>query len=178
MQCINKLYLSDIETGPRLDLVFANIAGKQCPDSKVHGANMGPTWVLSAPDGPHVGPMNLAIIAEWYRCTRVALGFPVSCEASCTPVTAASWHLNGLTRHGLSLVVSMPGRKQWPRAPQLQVVQAVGKDSMSTTPPGLVTPLWTPCGYTLQFIRPYQTWNYKTIFDASYIFPSPKTVKT
>ena len=31
------------------------------PDSKVHGANMGPTWVLLAPDGPHVGPMNLAI---------------------------------------------------------------------------------------------------------------------
>ena len=31
------------------------------PDSKVHGANMGPTWVLSAPDGPHVGPKNLAI---------------------------------------------------------------------------------------------------------------------
>ena len=30
------------------------------PDSKVYGANMGPTWVLSAPDGPHVGPMNLA----------------------------------------------------------------------------------------------------------------------
>ena len=31
------------------------------PDSKVHGANMGPTWVLSAPDGPHVGPTNLGI---------------------------------------------------------------------------------------------------------------------
>ena len=31
------------------------------PDSKVHGANMGPTWVLSAPDGPHVGPMNFAL---------------------------------------------------------------------------------------------------------------------
>ena len=31
------------------------------PDSKVHVANMGPTWVLSAPDGPHVGHMNLAI---------------------------------------------------------------------------------------------------------------------
>ena len=31
------------------------------PDSKVHGDNMRPTWVLSAPDGPHVGPMNLAI---------------------------------------------------------------------------------------------------------------------
>ena len=31
------------------------------PDSGVHAAIMGPTWVLSAPDGPHVGPMNLAI---------------------------------------------------------------------------------------------------------------------
>ena len=36
------------------------------PDSKVHGANMGPTWVMSAPDGPHVSPMNLAIrVANW-----------------------------------------------------------------------------------------------------------------
>ena len=31
------------------------------PDSKVHGATMGPTWVLSTPYEPHVGPMNLAI---------------------------------------------------------------------------------------------------------------------
>ena len=31
------------------------------PEKKVHGANMGPTWVLSVPDGPHVGPMNVAI---------------------------------------------------------------------------------------------------------------------
>ena len=32
------------------------------PYSKmIHGANMGPTWVLSAPVGPHAGPMNLAI---------------------------------------------------------------------------------------------------------------------
>ena len=34
---------------------------RHLPDSKVHGTNMRPTWVLSAPDGPHVGPMNLAI---------------------------------------------------------------------------------------------------------------------
>ena len=31
------------------------------PDSRVHGANTGPTRVLSAPGGPHLGPMNLAI---------------------------------------------------------------------------------------------------------------------
>ena len=36
-------------------------------DSKIHGANMGPTWVLSAPDGPHVGPMNLAIREYTYN---------------------------------------------------------------------------------------------------------------
>ena len=30
-------------------------------DSKFRVANMGPTWVLTAPGGPHVGPMNLAI---------------------------------------------------------------------------------------------------------------------
>ena len=34
---------------------------RDIPDSKVYGANMGPTWALSAPDGPHVGPMKLAI---------------------------------------------------------------------------------------------------------------------
>ena len=38
--------------------------------SKVHRANIGPTWVLSAPDGHHVGPVDLAIrgifeIKQW-----------------------------------------------------------------------------------------------------------------
>ena len=36
-------------------------AARGYPDSNVLGANMGSTWVLSAPDGPHVGPLNLAI---------------------------------------------------------------------------------------------------------------------
>ena len=31
------------------------------PDSKVHGANMGPTRVLSAPGGPNNGSIILAI---------------------------------------------------------------------------------------------------------------------
>ena len=38
-----------------------NISQDTFPDNKVHGANMEPTWVLLAPDGPHVDPMNLAI---------------------------------------------------------------------------------------------------------------------
>ena len=31
------------------------------PDNEIHGANMGPNWVLSALGGPHIGHMNLAI---------------------------------------------------------------------------------------------------------------------
>ena len=43
-------------------LLFITLSQEQSiPDSKVHGDNMGPTWVLSAPDGSHVGPMDLAI---------------------------------------------------------------------------------------------------------------------
>ena len=38
------------------------------PDSKVHGANMGPIWGRQDPGGPHVGPMNFAIWEDiaWY----------------------------------------------------------------------------------------------------------------
>ena len=49
------------------------------PDSKVHGANMGPIWVLSAPDGPHVGPMSLAVrvfILHSYITRMVLLSVP------------------------------------------------------------------------------------------------------
>ena len=42
-------------------------AKQYLPDSKVHGANMEPIWVLSARDGPHVGLMNLAI---WATCSN------------------------------------------------------------------------------------------------------------
>ena len=34
------------------------------PDSKVHGANMGPIRGRQDPGGPHVGPMNFFI---WVR---------------------------------------------------------------------------------------------------------------
>ena len=36
-------------------------SGSAVPESKVHGANMGPTWGRQDPGGPHVGPMDLAI---------------------------------------------------------------------------------------------------------------------
>ena len=55
--CIVSLWLSDVMKG--------------APDSKIHGAKMGLTWVLSAPDGPHVGPMNLAIRGYTGRCSCI-----------------------------------------------------------------------------------------------------------
>ena len=38
-----------------------NDQSSQYPDSKVHGANMGPIWGRQDPGGPHVGPMNFVI---------------------------------------------------------------------------------------------------------------------
>ena len=46
---------------------------KKDPDSKIHGANMGPTWVLSAPDGPHIGPINLVIWGSCYTSLGIAI---------------------------------------------------------------------------------------------------------
>ena len=45
----------------RSKLFLQPYCASNIPDSKVHGVNMGLTWVLLAPDGPHDGPMNLAI---------------------------------------------------------------------------------------------------------------------
>ena len=43
--------------------------GIPSPDSKVHGANMGPIWGRQDPGGSHVGPMNFAIwvVIGFYR---------------------------------------------------------------------------------------------------------------
>ena len=37
------------------------------PNSKVHGANMGPIWGLQDPGRPHVGPMNFTISDNMWR---------------------------------------------------------------------------------------------------------------
>ena len=40
--------------------------------AKFMGPTWGPTWVLSAPDGLHVGPMNPAIGGKLHQCTNAA----------------------------------------------------------------------------------------------------------
>ena len=77
------------------------------PDGKVLVAHMRPTWVLSAPGKPHVGPMNLVIrvALKFYQeylfwkwqtscasLTRLGMLWP-SCNCSTsqdTPVTMAT----------------------------------------------------------------------------------------
>ena len=61
---------------------------KEYPDSKVRGANMGPTWVLSAPDGPHVGPMNLVIRVCFQPTEMVEASKPSSPRRS-----ESSWYV-------------------------------------------------------------------------------------
>ena len=58
------------------------------PDSKVQGANMGPTWVLSAPDGPNVGPINLAIRGSMtYPCGVSGLSLYLLVYGMISPLT-------------------------------------------------------------------------------------------
>ena len=64
-QCIIFLYYVIMLNLPKYYLK-ERVTLVMLPDSKVHGANMGPTWVLLAPGGPHVGPMNLAIWAIYH----------------------------------------------------------------------------------------------------------------
>ena len=55
------LKLSNISWAPTQHDPGRNDDFVDIPDSNVSGASMGPTWVLSAPDGPHVCPMDFAI---------------------------------------------------------------------------------------------------------------------
>ena len=55
------------------------------PDSKSHGTNMGPVWVLSAPDGPHVGPMNFVI---WVHIRTNFISISISSYLSIVPLRA------------------------------------------------------------------------------------------
>ena len=49
-----------LESGVVLETNVTPSTADTILDNKDHGANMEPTWVLSAPGGPHAGPMNLA----------------------------------------------------------------------------------------------------------------------
>ena len=66
------------------------------PDSIIHGVNMWPTWVLSAPDRPHVGPVNLPI-----RDCYNSLHHPWA-NAWCFPLVPIPIRVASHEHHGVS----------------------------------------------------------------------------
>ena len=74
-------------------------ASHHCPDSEVNGANMGPTWVLSAPDGTHDGPMNLAIRVTLHKENTVVIDGIPSQGASGAESVSMPWHHGDITQH-------------------------------------------------------------------------------
>ena len=94
--------------------------------SKVHGANMGPTWVLSAPGGPHVGPINIAIRGglRWIpslRCSHFFSARDPSLSTDTQPaVGEVTWMAcsgsNAPDRH-LRWPHTLPVQTAWPGIP-------------------------------------------------------------
>ena len=71
MKSVIRVYVKRQYSSNKITSASHKSASSKNPDSKVHGAKMGPIWVLSAPDGPHVRPMNLDI---WeYICCLVGV---------------------------------------------------------------------------------------------------------
>ena len=93
------------------------------PDSKVHGANMEPIWVLTAPDRPHVGPMNLAI-----RAMRLGvIELPGGIKPLPEPIRSRSTYLSAILQRAAELlfcmfqnktfkITSIPPMRQWVNA--------------------------------------------------------------
>ena len=74
--CLTITYNRDWWLFPVICL-YSRRVPRYCPDSKFHGANMGPIWGRQDPGGPHAGPMNFAIwVCEvapvWSFRTQVA----------------------------------------------------------------------------------------------------------
>ena len=56
-----KEYVCEIESYNVLEFKSIWEIARDNQDSQAEVANMEPTWVLSAPGGPHVSPINFAI---------------------------------------------------------------------------------------------------------------------
>ena len=61
------------------------------PDSNIYGANMGPTWVLSAPDGPHTGPMSLLSGYVWNASDMIYVFHYLSSTVDVNPPLPLRW---------------------------------------------------------------------------------------
>ena len=91
------------------------------PDSIIHGTNMGPAWVLTAPGGPHVAPMNLAL-----RGDKLIYGTTAFCCKSVCDKTIASM-INGI--YGNNQVTISNWKRHHPRLYDFQILCSIQKTS-------------------------------------------------
>ena len=80
------------------------------PDSKVHGANMEPTWVLSVPAGPMLAPWTLTIGLVWGSKARYL--------TMCCGFTSGVKHKRNMT----SIISIMPAAWRTPVRNQNSIV--------------------------------------------------------
>ena len=71
------LYIDDLMEDAAGVILSTGSAGERHPDSKVHGANMGPIWGRQDPGGPHAGPMNFVIWAVSHCNAASQLAGPI-----------------------------------------------------------------------------------------------------
>ena len=69
---------------------------KHSPDSKVHGTNMGLIWGRQHPGGPHVGPMNFAILEfhhiTFWRFVKIPIALRYfMCNIPCSLMCESEW---------------------------------------------------------------------------------------
>ena len=78
-------------------IIMVGASKETYSDSKIRGANMGPTWALSAPGGPHVGPKILAIRVVHLPFDSLTILHPMT--SACMIMTSFRSHTCMLVRH-------------------------------------------------------------------------------
>ena len=101
------------------------------PDSKVHGANIGPTWVLSAPDGPHVVPTNLAIRVSYVMTS------PLLCVVPGTEMTFRGYGITCVVILILYTALTYAFRAQSPLGPPPEDRHEILEESSHLAPCGV-----------------------------------------
>ena len=79
----------------KYNLQPVTLLSSNTPDSKVHGANMGPIWGRQDPGGPHVGPMNFVIWDVKFRWYIKIYTFRITVSRLCAIFRQHASQLNG-----------------------------------------------------------------------------------
>ena len=83
------------------------------PESKVHGANMGPIWGQQDPAGPHVGHINFAIWVPPIECNHMSIMASQITDNSTVCSTICSGAHQRKLQSSMSLVF-LRGIHRWP----------------------------------------------------------------